>query len=134
MSTVLAASELSFLLTPYDLKRLESYANNTLDYHVILDLLPTTSALYFGKRLGDVHLSVVQASILLGMGLQRKSVEEIEVSASDFLFCFWLGIDHDILSLERTVPPGFAGSSTFRQTYPENLQEIDGYSKRSYRR
>ncbi|KIO06091.1 hypothetical protein M404DRAFT_999312 [Pisolithus tinctorius Marx 270] len=75
---VLAAQELSLLITPYDLKRLESYANNMLDYHVILDLLPIISALFFGKRLGDVSLSAVQASILLGMGLQRKSVEELE--------------------------------------------------------
>ncbi|KAL4073177.1 GNAT acetyltransferase 2-domain-containing protein [Scleroderma yunnanense] len=79
---VLTASELSLLLTPYDLKRLESYANNILDYHVILDLLPTISALYFGKRLSDVNLSAVQASIFLGMGLQRKSVEEVEKELS----------------------------------------------------
>ncbi|KAG1716074.1 hypothetical protein ID866_1100 [Astraeus odoratus] len=78
----LAAPELSLLLTPYDLKRLESYANNMLDYHVILDLLPTVSTLYFGKRLGHVNLSAVQASILLGMGLQRKSVEDMEKELS----------------------------------------------------
>ncbi|KAI9430553.1 DUF699-domain-containing protein [Lactarius indigo] len=71
--------ELSFLLTPFDLKRLDSYAQNSLDYHVILDLLPTVALLYFEKRLGnEVRLSVIQSSILLGMGLQRKSVEEVE--------------------------------------------------------
>lgn len=76
-----SSSELSFLLTPFDLKRLESYANNMVDYHVILDLLPSVASLYFDKRLGDdVSLSAVQASILLGMGLQRKSIEEVEVS------------------------------------------------------
>jgi N-acetyltransferase 10 len=68
-------------VTPFDLKRLDSYANNMVDYHVILDLLPYVASLYFGKRLGDdVSLSAVQASILLGMGLQRKSIEEVEVS------------------------------------------------------
>ena len=76
------SSELSFLVTPFDLKRLDSYANNIVDYHVILDLLPCVSSLYFDKRLGDdVSLSAVQASILLGMGLQRKSIEEVEVRA-----------------------------------------------------
>ncbi|RDB30389.1 RNA cytidine acetyltransferase [Hypsizygus marmoreus] len=75
----LAVSELSILLTPFDLKRLESYANNMLDYHVILDLLPTVASLYFQKRLGDdVRLSAVQSSILLALGLQRKPIEEIE--------------------------------------------------------
>jgi tRNA(Met) C34 N-acetyltransferase TmcA len=77
---VLTSEELSFLFTPFDLKRLESYAQNSLDYHVILDLLPTVAMLYFEKRLGEgVFLSAIQSSILLGMGLQRKAVEEIEV-------------------------------------------------------
>jgi N-acetyltransferase 10 len=72
--------ELSILMSPFDLKRLESYANNMLDYHVVLDLLPTVASLYFEGRLGDdVRLSAVQASILLGLGLQRKTIEEVEV-------------------------------------------------------
>ncbi|KZT67219.1 DUF699-domain-containing protein [Daedalea quercina L-15889] len=75
----LTNQELSFLLSPFDLKRLESYSNNMLDYHVILDLLPTVASMYFEKRLGeDMHLSAVQSSILLALGLQRKTVEEVE--------------------------------------------------------
>ncbi|KAG9292175.1 hypothetical protein G9A89_023895 [Geosiphon pyriformis] len=67
------------LFSAYDIKRLESYSNNMLDYHVVLDLLPTVASLYFGGRLGDeVKLSGVQSSILLGIGLQRKSVSELE--------------------------------------------------------
>ena len=78
----LGASELSILLSPFDLKRLESYANNMLDYHVVLDLLPNVAALYFEKRLGDdIRLSAVQSSNLLSLGLQRKTIEEVEVSA-----------------------------------------------------
>ena len=78
----LSLAELSTLLTPFDLKRLESYANNMLDYHVIMDLLPTIASLFFEKRLGDdVHLSAVQSSILLALGAQRKSIEEVEVSS-----------------------------------------------------
>jgi N-acetyltransferase 10 len=66
-------------MTPFDIKRLESYANNMLDYHVILDLLPTAGSLYFEKRLGEeVRLSAVQSAILLAIGLQRKTVEEVE--------------------------------------------------------
>jgi len=66
-------------MTPFDVKRLDSYANNMLDYHVILDLLPKIASLYFEKRLGDeVHLSAVQSSILLGLGLQRKTIEDVE--------------------------------------------------------
>ncbi len=76
----LGSSELSFMLSPFDLKRLDSYSNNQLDYHVIMDLLPTVGQLYFEKRLGpEVRLSAVQSSILLALGMQRKSIEEIEV-------------------------------------------------------
>ncbi|EPQ51169.1 DUF699-domain-containing protein [Gloeophyllum trabeum ATCC 11539] len=88
-SRPLTSTELSFLFSPFDLKRLESYANNMLDYHVILDLLPTVAQLYFEKRLGkapgeggdgeeEVRLSAVQSSILVALGSQRKTVEEVE--------------------------------------------------------
>ncbi|KAM5539482.1 hypothetical protein V8D89_006934 [Ganoderma adspersum] len=79
----LGASELSVLLSPFDLKRLDSYANNQLDYHVVMDLLPAVGQLYFERRLGaDVRLSAVQSSILLGLGLQRKTIEEVEAELS----------------------------------------------------
>lgn len=75
----IGTTELSYLLTPFDLKRLDSYSNNMLDYHVIMDLLPNVASLYFEKRLGDeVRLSAVQSSILLALGLQRKTIEEVE--------------------------------------------------------
>lgn len=46
---------------------------------VILDLLPTLAALYFAQRFpADVKLSGVQSSILLALGLQRKTVEDVE--------------------------------------------------------
>ena len=76
----LTSAELAMYLSPFDLKRLESYANNMLDYHVILDLLPTIASFYFEKRLGsELRLSAVQSSILLALGLQRKTLEELEV-------------------------------------------------------
>ena len=78
----LTQGELSLLMSPFDLKRLESYANNMLDYHVILDLMPIIATWYFEKRLGEeVKLSAVQSSILLALGLQRKTIEDVEVSS-----------------------------------------------------
>ncbi|MBW0471210.1 hypothetical protein O181_010925 [Austropuccinia psidii MF-1] len=75
----LTASEISRYFSPFDLKRLESYSNNMLDYHVILDLLPSLTELYFNGRFNpETKLSGIQSSILLSLGLQRKSVEEIE--------------------------------------------------------
>lgn len=70
--------ELDENLTPFDLRRLESYANSLLDYHVIIDMLPYISSLYFqGKIAKEVALSHVQSAILLAVGLQRKDVDEV---------------------------------------------------------
>ncbi|TFK62642.1 DUF699-domain-containing protein [Pluteus cervinus] len=74
----LKPTDLSIFLTPFDIQRLESYANNMLDYHVILDLIPVLASLYFQQQLKDVKLGAVQSAILLAVGLQRKPIEDIE--------------------------------------------------------
>ncbi|TFK22700.1 DUF699-domain-containing protein [Coprinopsis marcescibilis] len=92
----LGSQELSYLFTPFDLKRLEAYANNSLDYHVVQDLFPAIAQLYLTHRLegaveglsaaegegqeksSSVRLTAVQSSILLALGLQRKSIEDVE--------------------------------------------------------
>jgi len=74
----LTKAELDAEFTPFDLKRLDSYANNMLDYHVILDMLPRIATLYFAGRTPEVKLSGVQQSILLSVGLQRKVLEDVE--------------------------------------------------------
>jgi N-acetyltransferase 10 len=72
-------SELDALFSAYDLKRLDSYANNMLDYRVILDLLPSIAFLYFTGRLkGIVKMSGVQTALLLALGLQRKEFSDLE--------------------------------------------------------
>jgi len=38
------------VVTPFDLKRLESYAKNLVDFHLVLDLIPTVAKLYFSKQ------------------------------------------------------------------------------------
>lgn len=74
----LTKAELDERFTPHDLKRLESYANNMLDYHVILDLIPRIAELYFMGRIKNaVKLSGIQQSILLSVGLQRKDMDAV---------------------------------------------------------
>lgn len=74
----LTKAELDERFTPHDLKRLESYANNMLDYHVILDLIPRIAELYFlGRIKNAVKLSGIQQSILLSVGLQRKDMDAV---------------------------------------------------------
>ena len=89
--------EVDYHFSRFDIKRLESYSNNIVDYHVIVDLLPAIARFYFldkfSHRLappsatgdnnsnnlneGGVSLSYVQAAILLGLGLQHKTIEQL---------------------------------------------------------
>ena len=73
----LTATEIRFFLTNDDLSRLASYAHNLVDYHMIMDLVPQLSRLYFKRRFGDVTLSSLQEAILIGEGLQHKTVDEL---------------------------------------------------------
>lgn len=59
--------ELDIHLSAYDILRLEKYCNNMADYHLIMDLLPTLSKLYFQNKFGDTHFSAVQKVILFYM-------------------------------------------------------------------
>lgn len=89
----LSKAELDAAFSPFDLKRLDSYANNLLDYHVILDMIPTIASFFISGRLSpSVNLSGVQQSILLAVGLQRKSFDDVEkelnVAASQLMAMF----------------------------------------------
>lgn len=74
----LRREELEALFLPYDLKRLEMYSRNMVDYHLIVDMIPAISRMYFLNQLGDLALSAAQSALLLGMGLQHKSVDQLE--------------------------------------------------------
>uniref|UniRef100_A0A673HS16 RNA cytidine acetyltransferase n=1 Tax=Sinocyclocheilus rhinocerous TaxID=307959 RepID=A0A673HS16_9TELE len=74
----LTSAELAATFTPYDLKRLEMYSRNMVDYHLIMDMIPVVARMYFLKQLGDITLSVAQCALLLGIGFQHKSVDELE--------------------------------------------------------
>ncbi|PSN69766.1 N-acetyltransferas-like protein [Corynespora cassiicola Philippines] len=89
----LTKAELDERFSPFDLKRLDSYANNMLDYHVILDLLPSIAELYFTGRLkSQVKMSGAQTALLVAIGLQRKEFSDVEkelnLSSSQLLAMF----------------------------------------------
>ena len=73
----IGASELSGHVSHHDLARLERYKNNQADYHLVMDLVPTLARLYFTRGLKP-ELSAHQRLLLAAMGLQNKSVEEVE--------------------------------------------------------
>jgi N-acetyltransferase 10 len=77
-SESLSVTELNYVLTPHDLKRIENYGRNLCDHHLVTDLLPSIARLYFTGRLGsESSLSNLQGALLCSIGLQHKSVDEI---------------------------------------------------------
>jgi hypothetical protein len=90
------------VLSPFDTKRLHSYSQGLIDYHVIVDLLPACKAALFfvrillsltipyfdclfslvarlwlsGKMPGQ-QLSALQKAILVGIGFQHKTIDEL---------------------------------------------------------
>jgi len=88
----LSATLLSAHLTPYDVKRLELYSNNMADHHLVTDLIPVLAKLVLTRQLGELHLSAVQLAILVGQGLQHKTVDdltaELELPVSQLLALF----------------------------------------------
>lgn len=62
----------------YDLRRLESYARNMVDHHVISDLLPVMARQFFAGRLPiESGISAVQCAVFIGVGLQQKTIDEV---------------------------------------------------------
>lgn len=81
--STITADELEQFLSPHDRKRLELYGRNLCDHHLITDLLPIIARLYFLGRFGsDIAVSSVQAALLVGVGLQNKTVDDISKELS----------------------------------------------------
>nr|XP_054761820.1 RNA cytidine acetyltransferase-like [Lytechinus pictus] len=129
------ASELELLFSKYDIQRLDLYSRNMADYHLITDLLPSVARLVFLKKI-NIHLSAVQFSILLGLGLQHKTVDilekETEVPSSQLLALFNRIVRKVVAELnsilEREVEKGMAeerivSMEPTRQTMAQELDE-----------
>lgn len=56
---------------------MESYTRNLVEYHLILDLVPTLARLFYLNRL-PIQLTVIQLALLAGIGLQYKTIEQLE--------------------------------------------------------
>uniref|UniRef100_A0A8C2Y275 RNA cytidine acetyltransferase n=1 Tax=Capra hircus TaxID=9925 RepID=A0A8C2Y275_CAPHI len=86
----LRREELEALFLPYDLKRLEMYSRNMVDYHLIMDMIPAISRLYFLNQLGDLALSAAQSVgyLLLVCWLCGALEKEIELPSGQLMGLF----------------------------------------------
>lgn len=73
---LLSVQEFDSVFSPFDFKRLVAYSKDMIDYHVIMDLTPQLSRWYF-ERKTDFTLNMLQASLLVGLGLQHRSISEL---------------------------------------------------------
>lgn len=75
------------------MQRLEAYARNQVEYRLILDLTTDLSQLVFSGKMNDVPLDSLQKAILLGIGLQHKTIdkltEEFNMPANQILAKFF---------------------------------------------
>ena len=95
----LTRHELSYVLSNGDLRRLQLYAQNMVDHHLITDLIPAIARLYFTDRLDvcrfwisynkfifliityfQLKLSAAQSAIVVGVGLQHQSLDRMATS------------------------------------------------------
>lgn len=74
---LLANELLSVHFSLHDMKRLELYARNMVDHHMILDALPTLARLFFQGRIPQVRVSYLQLAIFIAVGLQHKNVDTV---------------------------------------------------------
>lgn len=127
-------SELDSVLSPFDMKRLESYANNRVDHHVITDLVPLVARLYFSDKLPEnVSLSSVQKAILLGVGLQKKDVDQVALELGlpvGQTLAMFTKIARKISSLFREIIAKDINES-LPAVREEEVDEMDGIKKKS---
>ncbi|CAI8034150.1 RNA cytidine acetyltransferase [Geodia barretti] len=114
----LSLEKMETLFSPHDLKRLELYSRNMADHHLITDLLPALAQIQFSESV--LHLSAAQSAILLGLGLQHKTVDdlqkELDLPASQVLGLFnrvirkFVQVFNSLseAAVEETLPPAAA--------------------------
>eukprot|EP00488_Nonionellina_sp_1-RS-2012_P002620 TRINITY_DN5111_c0_g1_i1.p1 TRINITY_DN5111_c0_g1~~TRINITY_DN5111_c0_g1_i1.p1 ORF type:complete len:159 (-),score=35.96 TRINITY_DN5111_c0_g1_i1:399-875(-) len=64
----------------WDLKRLETYNKNLIDFNLIKDMIPIFCHLFFNNKFeSKLQLNYSQCAVLLGLGFQKKSIEQISM-------------------------------------------------------
>jgi N-acetyltransferase 10 len=73
----MSKSQFALFVSPFDFNRLKSYAGNQADYHLVIDLVPTLTKLYFSGQLGVQNFNYTWEAILVGVGLQCKTIDKV---------------------------------------------------------
>ncbi|CAF2384441.1 unnamed protein product [Rotaria sp. Silwood2] len=113
--------------TDYDLRRLESYTRNLVDYHLILDLIPTLAKLFYLNRL-PIQLTVVQMALLSGIGFQYKTIEQLENELNlpqSQLLALFNKLIKKMIDLINSVQENEIGKTFVNSLDTVNMQPLD---------
>jgi N-acetyltransferase 10 len=89
--------QLKLVFSNRDVRRLSQYSRNMVDHHLVTDLIPTLASLFFTEKLEEsLTLNAIQSAILVAIGLQRKTVDdvasELNMPVNQILAIFLKGI------------------------------------------
>uniref|UniRef100_A0A914PNZ9 Possible tRNA binding domain-containing protein n=1 Tax=Panagrolaimus davidi TaxID=227884 RepID=A0A914PNZ9_9BILA len=75
---VWAPKQLRLVFSNRDLRRLFQHCKNMVDHHLITDLVSTLVSVFFTENFAEaVNLNAIQSAILLAIGLQHETVDEL---------------------------------------------------------
>lgn len=64
-------------LLPHELRRIDSYTRNQVEFRLILDLTYDIAFMFFQDKFPAINLDAIQKAILIGVGLQHKTVDTV---------------------------------------------------------
>uniref|UniRef100_A0A5S6QZA9 N-acetyltransferase domain-containing protein n=1 Tax=Trichuris muris TaxID=70415 RepID=A0A5S6QZA9_TRIMR len=123
----ISRGELRIFFSDYDLKRLDMYSQNLVDHHLITDLLPFLARLYFTRKI-KVDLNTLQAGILMALGLQHKTVDdvmkEVNLPSSQILALFNRVIRKCLAYLNQVCETAIESHLGISQRHTVTAQEL----------
>jgi len=93
--SAISRAELESVFIPYDLKRLEMYSRNMVDYHLIMDMVPTLARMFFLNQMGDISLSAAQ---LVCITVRTSHASPLLLCTFGTVSCFLSSLKKDFAS------------------------------------
>lgn len=105
--TAMSRQDLMNVLLPHEIQRLESYTRNQVEFRLILDLTYDVTFMYFQNKFPSLNLDAIQKAILVGVGLQHKTVDtvsdEFKMPSNQILAKFYDAIKKLTKSIRKIV-------------------------------
>lgn len=119
-------AEIEGTLLPHELRRIDSYTRNQVEFRLILDLTYDVAFMFFQDKLAAINLDAIQKAILIGLGLQHKAVdavcEEFNMPANQILAKFYDAMKKVSKALRKVVEAEIQG-----ELFPEKSEAANNF-------